>query len=177
MELSPDTSIQSRHRKFQMNTLLKVGTVFVQEGAVLPSEVPLETESFSRSWKAVSNLDGFAMGRKIENAKWRFFYLAGQRNATAMGNEGQQATISKAVVRIMGRLPKETYNSLEVTQIVSKRFLGIPYVRVFAHARHIQEEMQLVAPEERSAPGARTMKSARPAAVTVNPATVIAEHS
>jgi hypothetical protein len=174
--LSPDTSIQFRHRKFQMNTLLKVGTVFVQEGAVLPSEVPLETESFSRSWKAVSNLDGFAMGRKIEDAKWRFFYLAGQRSATAMGNEGQPA-ISKAVVRIMGRLPRETYNSLEVTQIVSKRFLGIPYVQVFAHARHVQEEMQLVAPGERSAPGARTMKPARPPAVTVTPATVIAGHS
>jgi hypothetical protein len=116
------------------------------------------------------------MGRKIENAKWRFFYLAGQRSATAMGIEGQPA-ISKAVVRIMGRLPRETYNSLEVTQIVSKRFLGIPYVRVFAHARHIQEEMQLVAPEERSAPGARTMKSTRPPAVSVNPATVIAGHS
>ena len=177
MELSPDTSIQSRHRKFQMNTLLKVGTVFVQEGAVLPVGVPLETEDFSRSWKAVSNLDGFAMGRKIENAKWRFFYLAGQRSAAAMGDEGQQATISKAVVRIMGRLPRETYNSLEVTQIVSRRFLGIPYVRVFAHARHIQEEMQLVAPEERSAPGARTMKSTGPPAVSVNPATVIAGHS
>jgi hypothetical protein len=50
-------------------------------------------------------------------------------------------------------------------------------VRVFAHARHIQEEMQLVAPEERSAPGARTMKSAKPATVTVNPTTVIAGHS
>jgi hypothetical protein len=159
-----------------MNTLLKVGTVFVQEGAVLPSEVPLETENFSHSWKAVSNLDGFAMGRKIENAKWRFFYLAGQRSATAMGNEGQPA-INKAVVRILGRLPRETYNSLEVTQIVSKRFLGIPYVQVFAHARHIQEEMQLVAPGERSALGARTMKPARPPAVTVNPATVIAGHS
>src|SRR6267143_202211 len=31
------------------------------------------------------------------------------------------------------------FNSLEITRVASKRFLGLPYASVSAHSRHIQE--------------------------------------
>jgi hypothetical protein len=34
-------------------------------------------------------------------------------------------------------------NSLEITQVAAKRFMGLPYVTVSAHPRHIQESMFL----------------------------------
>jgi hypothetical protein len=38
----------------------------------------------------------------------------------------------------------QKFNSLELTKIVSKRFLGIPFMRVTAHPRHIQKDIGLV---------------------------------
>jgi hypothetical protein len=32
-----------------------------------------------------------------------------------------------------------TFNCLEISQVAAKRFLGLPYVSVSAHWRHIQE--------------------------------------
>jgi len=36
------------------------------------------------------------------------------------------------------------FNSLEITRVTSKRFLGLPYASVSAHSRHIQENAFLL---------------------------------
>ena len=38
-----------------------------------------------------------------------------------------------------GRVKQQHFNSLEVTGIVAKRFLGVPYAVVSAHSRHVQQ--------------------------------------
>lgn len=37
-------------------------------------------------------------------------------------------------------MKSDNFNSLEISQVASKRFLGLPYVTVSAHARHLQEK-------------------------------------
>jgi hypothetical protein len=39
---------------------------------------------------------------------------------------------------------------LELTHIVRKRFLGLPYLSIAAHSRHIQEGSQIQAGERRA---------------------------
>jgi hypothetical protein len=124
--------------------------ILIREDTPLPANLPIESEAFLPGWRAVRNLDGYELGRKIEEAKWYFFYLAGEIGAIALGREGL-GTLRRAVKRILAKQEGQKFNSLEVTKIISKRFLGIPFIDVTAHFRHIQRSIGLV-PAKDSAP-------------------------
>jgi hypothetical protein len=57
--------------------------------------------------------------------------------------------IERALRRILGKVKQENFNGLEVTGIVAKRFLGLPYAVVTAHSRHLQRNCYLDGPEAR----------------------------
>jgi hypothetical protein len=118
-------------------------TIFIRENTRLPASVTLESETFLPGWRSIKNLDGRELGRKIENAKWNYFYLAGAMKATVLGRNGP-ATLRRAVQRVLAKKQSQNYNSLEISQIISKRFLGVPYLTISAYFRHIQEGMYLV---------------------------------
>jgi hypothetical protein len=118
-------------------------TILIREGALLPAGLVLDTEAFLPGWRAVQNLDGHGVSRKIAEAKWNFFFLAGAISATAIGREGP-ATLRRAIKLILAKQPSRKYNALQIAKAVPKSFLGIPYVRVSANSRHIQEGMYLV---------------------------------
>jgi hypothetical protein len=40
-------------------------------------------------------------------------------------------------------MKSDRFNCLEISQVAAKGFLGLPYVTVAAHPRHIQESMIL----------------------------------
>jgi hypothetical protein len=122
-------------------------TIFIRENTRLPASVTLESEPFLPGWRSIKNLDGRELGRKIENAKWNYFYLAGPLKATVLGRESL-ATLRKAVQQVLAKKQSQNYNSLEVSKIISKRFLGVPYLTISAHSRHIQEGMYLVPVKE-----------------------------
>jgi hypothetical protein len=69
--------------------------------------------------------------------------LAGEIGATVFGFDGQK-TVRRAVKRILANLKSGEFNSLEITRVASKRFLGLPYASVSAHSRHIQENESLL---------------------------------
>jgi hypothetical protein len=126
-----------------LNTI-KTGTILIKEGTLLPTGLPVESDAFLPGWRAVRNLDGYGLGRKIEEADWNFFYLAGEIKATVVGRAGVEA-LRRAVKQILAKRTGQKFNSLEIAKVVSKRFLGVPYLKVFAHSRHIQEGMYLAA--------------------------------
>src|ERR1041385_5664659 len=59
------------------------------------------------------------------------------------------ARIQRALTRILARVKQQHFNSIEVTGIVARRFLGVPYVTVSAHSRHMQQSCDLNSPESR----------------------------
>jgi hypothetical protein len=122
-------------------------TIFIREKTLLPASVALGSEPFLPGWRSVKNLDGRELGRQIEKAKWNYFYLAGAMKATVLGREGLR-TLRRAVQRVLAKKQRQGFNSLEITKIVSKRFLGVPYLTISAHSRHIQEGMYLVPVED-----------------------------
>jgi hypothetical protein len=63
-------------------------TILIRENTLLPTGLSVETEDFLPGWRAVKNLDGYGLGRKIEEAKWYFFYLVGDLRAVALGPKG-----------------------------------------------------------------------------------------
>jgi len=118
-------------------------TILIHEDTSLPANVTIESEAFLPGWRVVKNLDGYGLEQKIEEAKWYFFYLAGEHRAIALGREGL-GTLRRAVKQILAKRGGQTFNSLEITKVASKRFLGIPLMSVVAHFRHIQQGICLV---------------------------------
>ena len=118
-------------------------TILIREKTHLPAGLSIESEAFLPGWRVVKNLDGYGLGRKIEEAKWNFFYLVGEIGAIALGPEGL-GTLRRAVKCVLAKQEGQKFNSLEITKVVSKRFLGIPFMSVTAHFRHIQQGICLV---------------------------------
>jgi len=54
------------------------GTILIEEGTLLPDSLRFESEPYSNGWRIVRNLDGFGLERKIRQAGWNFFYMAGE---------------------------------------------------------------------------------------------------
>ena len=115
----------------------------IRENTPLPANLPIESDAFLPGWRVVKNLDGHGLGQIIEEANWYLFYLAGEHSAIALGREGL-GTLRRAVKQILVKREGQKFNSLEITEAASKRFLGIPFTSVTAHFRHIQQGICLV---------------------------------
>jgi len=102
----------------------------------------LESEPCSGEWSMLKSQDGFALSRKIHAAGWNFFFMAAEVKVMFLGSLGA-VKIQNALKRILEKVKQQHFNGLEVTQIVAKRFLGVPYVTVSAHSRHMQQSCYL----------------------------------
>jgi hypothetical protein len=127
-----------------MAETINTGTILIKDGTFFPDALRFESEPCASGWRLVKNLDGYGLGRKISEAGWTFLWLAGEIRATVFGFSGQK-TVRRAVKRILADLKQSgKFNSLEITRVASKRFLGFPYASVSAHSRHIQENAFLL---------------------------------
>jgi hypothetical protein len=126
------------------------GTILIRQGTLLPAGLTAESGAFLPGWGLISDIDVYGLGRKLAQAHWNFFYMAGETKAIAWGREGQEAE-RRAARRILGKLKQKDFNCLEITKVIAKRFLGIPFLSVAANVRHIQESMYLILDKKLSA--------------------------
>jgi len=124
----------------------------VQVGTILMSGWPqllgVESLPYSANWSLAKPLDAFALERKIRAAGWHFFFVASEVKVMFLGAIGAKR-IQRALHRILGKVSGEHFNGLEVTGIVAKHFLGLPYTIVSAHSRHVQQDCCLDSAEAR----------------------------
>jgi hypothetical protein len=120
----------------------KVGAILIEDWPMATQFLGLESEPYSEKWSLVKVLDGFALDRKIHAAGWNFFFMATKVKVMFFGALGAKK-IQNALKRILGKVKRQHFNALEVTEIVAKRFLGVPYSIVSAHSRHVQQSCYL----------------------------------
>lgn len=108
----------------------------------------LESELYLGNWSLVKVLDGFALDTKIRVSGWNFFFMATEVKAMIFGALGANK-IQNALKRILEKVKGQHFNSLEVTGIVERRFLGVPYAIISAHPRHVQQSCYLDSDEAR----------------------------
>ena len=124
----------------------------VEVGTILMSRWPqlfgLEGESYSGNWSVVKVLDGFALDRKIRVAGWNLFFVAAEVKSMFIGAPGAKK-IRRALNSILDKVSPQHFNGLQVTAIVAKHFLGVPYTVVSAHSRHVQQNCYLDGAEAR----------------------------
>ncbi|MFZ0200320.1 MAG: hypothetical protein WB523_09070 [Candidatus Sulfotelmatobacter sp.] len=125
-----------------MPPTIQVGTILMKDWPVMTQRLGVESEPCSGEWSLLKVLDGFTLDRKIHAAGWNFFFMAGEVKVTFLGSLGA-VKIQDALKRILEKVKQQEFNALEVTQIVARRFLGVPYVTVSAHSRHMQQSCYL----------------------------------
>src|SRR5437773_12139941 len=123
------------------------GTILIGEGTLLPAGLAVESEVFLHGWRVIKKPDRSTLTRNIQGANWNFFYLAGEIRATVLGRD-RPGTLRRAVKRVLAKQEGQKFNSLEITKVVSKRFLGIPFMSVTVHSRHIQQSIGLVSAKD-----------------------------
>ena len=89
------------------------------------------------------NLDGQQLSKKLAVEGWTLFYMAGGIRTTAFGFE-KQGMIRAALKRLIAMVRLQKCNCLEIDDVVMHSFLGIPYVSIAGHSRHIQKGMGLL---------------------------------
>ena len=121
-----------------MTDAIKTGTILIEGDATMPSSLVLEGKSYSGGWRSVSNLDLNGLDAAIHKAGWTFFFMAGEIKITAFGLDKDRA-VRRAVKRVITNVEAHKCNCVEITEVATKSFLGMPYVNVSAHSRHIQK--------------------------------------
>ncbi|MGC2323974.1 MAG: hypothetical protein WA463_15190 [Terriglobales bacterium] len=114
------------------------GTIMMQTGTYVPESLHVEATPYWRTWRLINSADGNLLDRDLRTVGWNFFFLADTVQAMVWGHSGE-----KAVRRVLAKVKLLKFNCLEITEITQRRFLGLPYVQVSAHSRHIQKSSTL----------------------------------
>ncbi|MGA8440763.1 MAG: hypothetical protein WB762_13780 [Candidatus Sulfotelmatobacter sp.] len=125
-----------------MPPTIQVGAILMKDWPGMNQLLGIESEPCSGEWSLLKVLDGFTLDRKIHAAGWNFFFMAAEVKVMFFGSLGA-VKIQRALRRILEKVKPQQFNGLEVTQIVARRFLGVPYVTVSAHSRHMQQSCYL----------------------------------
>lgn len=131
-----------------MPSTVQVGTILLKEWPGMPQLIGFESEPGWGEWSMVKVPDAFTLDRKIHAAGWNFFFIAAEVKAMSFGSL-RAAKVQSALKRILAKVKRQHFNGLEVTTIVARHFLGIPYVTVSAHSRHMQHSCSLDSAETR----------------------------
>ncbi len=119
-----------------------VGAILIDETPQITQLLGFESERYSGNWRLVRALSGFSLERKIRASGWNFFFMATEVKAIIIGTLAANK-IQNALKRILQKVRGQHFNSLEVTGIDERRFLGLRYAVVSAHSRHIQQSCYL----------------------------------
>jgi hypothetical protein len=131
-----------------MREIDRTGTVFIKEGIVLPESLQIQSEPYSKGWRLTTDAAGCDLDRKVSEAGWTLFFMAGEITATVLGSDSQSSA-GRAVRKLMMKM--NGFNCLEISQVASSRAFGLPCVTASGHARHIQQSMFLVGPRGKDA--------------------------
>ena len=120
---------------------IQAGTIMVQPSETLRS-LGIVGEKYCEGWQSLGVSESSGLDRKIHDSGWKLFYMA-EELKTGIPAWGGEKTLRRGVKRLLSRTRLQHFNCLELTYILKKRFLGIPYVSIAAHSRHIQQESQI----------------------------------
>ena len=125
-----------------MARTIEAGTIFIKDDTRLPESLPIERDPYLKGWSRVKNLTSAALDKRLSEFGWTFFFLAGKVKAMAFGSNVAKTT-RRAVGKVFANMKSGRFNSLEISRVQAKRFLGLRYVTVDAHLRHVQENIYL----------------------------------
>ena len=117
------------------------GSILVEKSTLLPEPLALESGSTESGWLQVANNpDRRQIETKVSTAGWTFFLMAGTIKASAFGFS-RPRMIQATLKRVIAKVKLEKCNCLEIDAITMHSFLGMPYISLSSHSRHIQNSL------------------------------------
>jgi hypothetical protein len=117
------------------------GALLIAPGTILPEDWKLDTASSSKGWSRVTNVfEPFQLEKQLFAGGWTLFFIAGAVTTIGFGFS-RSGRIYAALTRLVTAAGRQKCNCLEIDEVGSRSFLGIPYVSISAHPRHIQKGM------------------------------------
>jgi hypothetical protein len=113
----------------------------VAPGTLVPPEWQVDNDSAASRWSRLTTVpDNRQLESQLASAGWTFFFMATTITATAFGFS-RQRMFDAALARLIAAVTLQKCNCVEVDDVSVRSFVGIPYVRVSGHPRHIQKGM------------------------------------
>jgi hypothetical protein len=134
-----------------MPNKIQAGTMLVQQSALLQS-LGTKGETYSDRWCSLGTQESAELDGKLRAAGWNFFFMA-DKLRTIVPAWGGEKTVRAGVERLLARTSAQQFNCMQLSNILRERFLGIPYVSVVAHARHVQLGSRIESVEQRTLKG------------------------
>ena len=101
----------------------------------------MEGDPCPDSWISVAhNLTARLLETNLQGGGWTFFYMAKAITGRAFGFTPEKV-IEAALGRLIAKAKLQHCNSVQIDSVVTRSFLGIPFVDVAAHPRQIQKGM------------------------------------
>jgi hypothetical protein len=120
-----------------MENTIQAGTMLVQQSALLQS-LGAKGEIYSDQWCSLGTHESAELDGKLRAAGWNLFFLADELRTMVPAWGGQKA-LRAGVKRLLARAKAQQFNCMQLSNILREHFLGIPFVSVVAHARHLQQ--------------------------------------
>ena len=121
---------------------LKVGTVLLRDGTVIPDSVWVLKETLCPGWQAITNLSSEDLDRQIREQNWNFMFIASALYGTSWGSWNDSA-VHGAAIRALLKTELANFNGFEITGIHKRKFLKFHYVTVTGHACQVQKSRVL----------------------------------
>ena len=126
---------------------MKLHTVFLRDGTILPDGTDLCQAPFCTGWKEATGTLVTQLDFGIRGAGWHFMWIAGSHTSRGMGRTPEGA-IHRAMVRALNQVD-EQFNAAELGAFKIGSWPGIKTAKVTLHVRHIQKQASLDRAEER----------------------------
>jgi len=119
--------------------MIMSGTILIAKDAPRPPCVQVEAHAFPDAWVSVAqNLPARELEKDLVAAGWTFFYLASAVKTTAFGFD-RTKMIHAALQRAITNVSLQRCNCVEIDDVSTQSFLGLSYISLTAHPRHIQK--------------------------------------
>ena len=112
------------------------GSIFIRRDTPLPNWFRFNCEAYGSKWKRLFDANGDALDHAATLVGWRFSSIPPAIECQAFGLSRQSA-MHRAINKVMDLIDPSGFNSLEVTKVVVRSWLGLSRADVVAHQRHL----------------------------------------
>ena len=119
--------------------MITFGTMLIERDAAHPPFFQLKDDKSPHEWMTIQHkLNFHELEKELAAAGWTFFFLANAVKTTAFGFD-RAKIIRAATRRLIAAVRLQKCNCLEIHDVTMHSFLGMPYVSIVAHPRHLQK--------------------------------------
>jgi hypothetical protein len=123
----------------KMKQEINSGTVFVENGTRIPTFLVAESRPYLSGWGSMEGVAWRQFRKDLNAAGWTYFNIGIELKVTVFGFD-RQRMLSRAVQRLSELATSRACNCLELNRMTTMKWVQLPSLTVYAHARRLQEK-------------------------------------